>query len=203
MTTIPWIETDRLLLREPLESDAAAWAPYNSDPDYRRYIPVRRNTLTPLERATRKLAMLMESWAQEPRTGVGWVVARRSDNQMIGMVEFDLGQEPGDGEIGYYVGKPFWGRGFGRELAHAASRFVAESDLPYERLVAYVVTANAGSIRIAESLGLRFQQGGIDYLRFFPDPSAMELADPICNFYAAPKAELTLDPGHYRVIRPG
>jgi RimJ/RimL family protein N-acetyltransferase len=202
VSSVVRIETDRLLLREARQSDAAAWAPYNTDPDYRRYIPVRKSELSPEERAARKFALLMGQWEKEPRTGVGWVVARRSDDQVVGMVEYDLGQEAGDGEIGYYVGKPFWGQGYGRELAHAASRFVLESDLPYERLVAYIVPANAGSVRIAESLGMHFEQGGIDYLQFFPDPTAIELDDPFCDFYAAPKADITIDQGHYRVIEP-
>ncbi|HEX8025350.1 MAG TPA: GNAT family N-acetyltransferase [Candidatus Limnocylindrales bacterium] len=195
------IETERLLLREPQPDDVAAWAPFLSDPDFQRYVPVRRSSETWEERAARNLDGIAARWQQDPLRAVGWVIVRRSDGQVIGTGGVEEGAEAGDGELDYRFGKPFWGQGFGRETAAAMSRFAVEH-LPFERLVAYVVPGNTGSIRIAEGLGLRFEKQ-VDYLQFFPDPSMVKLDDPITNMYAAAYADVQLGSGVYRAVAVG
>jgi len=201
MPRVAQIETDRLLLRERREGDIAAWAQFTSDPDFRRYVPVRRSDETPEQRAERGFTSLMARWEKEPLKAVGWIIARRDDDQVIGQGGFEEGEVPEDGEIDHRFGKPFWGQGYGREAAHAMSRFVIDRKL-FERLVAYIVPGNIGSIRIAEGLGMRYERD-VDYLQFFPDPSMVELADPITRMYAAPRDEVTLGDGHYRVVNGG
>jgi RimJ/RimL family protein N-acetyltransferase len=198
MPSVAQIETERLLLRERRDGDVAAWAQFTSDPDFRRYVPVRRSDETPEQRAERGLSALMVRWEKEPLKAVGWVIARRDDAQVIGQGGFEEAEVPEDGEIDYRFGKPFWGQGYGREAAQAMSRFVIDNKL-FERLVAYIVPANIGSIRIAEGLGMRYERD-VDYLQFFPDPSLVELADPITRMYAARPDEMTLGHGHYRVL---
>ena len=194
------IETERLLLREPLPGDAEVWSQYITDPDFRRYVPVRRSSETPVERATRGLRSVAAVWEQAPRTSVEWVIARRADGQMIGMSGIDGGEAPGEGELDYKFGKPFWGQGYGREAAHAMSRFVVEQGL-FEELTAYIVPGNDASIRIAKSLGLRFQRI-VDYMQFFPDPSIIDLANPMTELYSARREDVTLDDRPYRVLDP-
>ncbi|HTK45279.1 MAG TPA: GNAT family N-acetyltransferase [Patescibacteria group bacterium] len=201
MASVAQIETERLLLRERRDGDVAAWAKFTSDPDFRRYIPVRRSDETPEQRAERGISSLMARWEKEPLKGVGWVIARRDDDQVIGQGGFEEGEVPEDGEIDYRFGKPFWGQGYGREAAHAMSRFVIDNKL-FERLVAYIVPGNVGSIRIAEGLGMRYERD-VDYLQFFPDPSRVELADPMTRMYAARPEDMTVGDGHYRVINGG
>lgn len=198
MPSVAQIETERLLLRERRDGDIAGYAAFTTDPDFRRYVPVRVSNETPEERAQRSLAGMLSRWEQEPLRGVGWVIARREDDQIIGQGGFEEGEVPEDGEIDYKIGKPFWGQGYGREAAHAMSRFVIDSGM-YARLVAYIVPANTGSIRIAEGLGMRYERD-VDYLQFFPDPSQVLLADSMTHVYVAPVDEITLDRTHYRVL---
>ena len=201
MPNVARLETERLLLREPLPGDEEAWAPLLADPDFRRYIPGRRSDEEPVARAARNLRAIAARWEREPVTSAGWVLVRRSDGQLIGTGGVDEGAEPGDGELDYFLGKPFWGQGYGREAAHAMARYAVDA-LPFERLTAYVVPGNTGSIRIAEGLGLRFEKV-VDYLAFFPDPSAVELADPMTNLYAARREDVTFGDGPYRVVMTG
>ena len=200
MARIAQIETERLLLRGPAEGDVEAWAALLTDPDFRRYIPVRRSLDSAEERATRALAILAERWTTEPLRGVGWVISRRSEGQMIGTGGLEEGAEPGDGEIDYFLGKPFWGQGYGREAARAMARFALDH-LEWRRLVAYVVPGNDASIRIAEGLGMTYQ-GDVDYLQFFPDPAAVELADPMTRFYAVNREDFVRGDEPYRVSWP-
>jgi RimJ/RimL family protein N-acetyltransferase len=192
------IETERLLLREQRAPDVEAWAALNSDPDFRRYIPVRKGDETPRERAARSLGSLMARWDADSLTHMGWVISRRTDGQLIGIGGIEEGEVPEDAEIDYFLGKPHWGQGYGREAAHAMARFARENT-HFQRLVAYIVRGNTGSIRIAEGLGLRFERE-VNYLEFFPDPSIIELSDPMTRMYSARFEDVTLGAGHYRVV---
>jgi RimJ/RimL family protein N-acetyltransferase len=191
------IETERLLLRGPADGDVEAWAALLTDPDFQRYIPVRRSSDSAAERATRALARLAERWTAEPLRAVGWVISRQSDGQVVGTGGVEEGAEPGDGEIDYFLGKPFWGQGYGREAARAMSRFALDH-MDWRRLVAYIVPGNDASIRIAEGLGMKYL-GDVDYLQFFPDPSAVVLANPMTRFYAVNREEFSPRDEPYRV----
>lgn len=200
MSRIAQIETERLLLRGPADADVGAWAGLLTDPDFQRYIPVRRSSDAAEVRAERALARLAERWAAEPLRGVGWVICRRSDGQVVGTGGLEEGAEPGDGEIDYFLGKPFWGQGYGREAARAMSRFALDH-VDWRRLVAYIVPGNDASIRIAEGLGMTYQ-GDVDYMQFFPDPSAVELANPMTRFYAVDREDFVPGDEPYRVTWP-
>jgi RimJ/RimL family protein N-acetyltransferase len=201
MAKVARIETERLLLRERQASDVAAWAALVTDPDFRRYIPWRKGDETPEERSARALDNLMARWNLEPLAHMGWVIEQRSDGQVVGTGGIEEGESPEDGEIDYFLGKPFWGQGYGKEAAHAMARF-AHENTEFERLVAYIVPGNTGSIRIAEGLGLKFERE-VDYLAFFPDPSIIELSNPITRMYAARFDDLTIGSGQYRVLDGG
>ena len=200
MSRIAQIETERLLLRGPAQGDVEAWAALLTDPDFRRYIPVRRSSDSAEERARRALARLAERWEAEPLRGVGWVICRRNDGQVVGTGGVEEGAESGDGEIDYFLGKPYWGQGYGREAARAMARF-ALGQVDWRRLVAYIVPGNDASIRIAESLGMKYQ-GDVDYMQFFPDPSLIELSNPITRFYAVNREEFVPGNAPYRVTWP-
>src|SRR6185369_4416391 len=75
MPPIARIET--LRLRGPAEGDVEAWAALLTDPDFRRYIPVRRSDDSAEERARRGLAKLSERWTTEPLRAMGWVISLR------------------------------------------------------------------------------------------------------------------------------
>ena len=192
------IQTDRLLLREQQERDAATWGPLAVDPEFRRYVPWRRGDETPEARAARSIGGLMARWESQPLSSMGWVITRRSDGQLLGTGGVDAGEDPAEGELDYFFGKPFWGQGYGREAAHAMARFALDHT-PFQRLTAYIVPGNAGSIRIAESLGMRFERE-VDYLQFFPDPSIIELSSSMTFMYAARREDITLRDDGYQVV---
>jgi RimJ/RimL family protein N-acetyltransferase len=117
---------------------------------------------------------------------------------VMGSGGVEAGEDPGDGEIDYRLGKPFWGQGYGSEAAHAMARFTL-AHTAFKRLTAYIVPGNDGSIRIVEGLGLRFESM-VDYMQFFPDPSVIELSNPMTRFYAARVEDVTLRDGAYREL---
>lgn len=150
MDRIAQIETERLLLRGPAEGDVEAWASLITDPDFRRYIPVRRSSDSAEERATRALATLAERWTTEPLRGVGWVISRQSDGQMIGTGGLEEGAESGDGEIDYFLGKPFWGQGTAGKLLGRWPdlRSITSSGAAWWRMSSQATTPRSGSPRV-------------------------------------------------------
>ena len=55
-------------------------------------------------------------------------------------------------EVGYLLGKPWWGRGYATEAAGAAMAW-GFTTIALERLISLIDPANAASIRVAERLG--------------------------------------------------
>lgn len=74
------------------------------------------------------------------RTSTVWVVRRRSDGQFLGVISLSPADGPGDAggfgtrddvntELGYWLGKPFWGQGYATEAARAVVGFADDHGL--------------------------------------------------------------------------
>lgn len=70
--------------------------------------------------------------------------------EFIGCLRIDITE--GVGDIGYWIGRPYWGRGFGGEALKRATRFAFE-DLNVDALDAEVMVGNAASERVLEKAG--------------------------------------------------
>lgn len=67
-----------------------------------------------------------------------------------GLKHVDRGE--GQAELGYWIGVPFWGRGYATAAVRQAVRF-AFDDLGLDRVVAEVLASNPGSARVLEKAG--------------------------------------------------
>ena len=84
-------------------------------------------------------------------TDFTFAVVRRSDNVLMGM----CGAHWRDGglfEIGYWLGRPYWGEGFATEAARRVAAF-AFHDLKVETLIAGYFADNPASGRVLAKLG--------------------------------------------------
>lgn len=110
----PVIETQRLRLRRPRRADAGRIANLLNDLDI-----ARMTTSIPhpfgVEDAQAFLAQMDEA---SPDHRAVFVIEHPAEGA-IGVVEFDE-DEAGKPEIGYWLGKAYWGRGFATEAAKAA-----------------------------------------------------------------------------------
>lgn len=145
---VPHIVTDRLLLRGFEQRDVKPYTVMMADPDVNRYLSSGA-PLSPIE-AWRQLAMLAGHWMLR---GFGiWAVEERSTGQLIGRVGcFDPEGWPGF-EIGYVLAKPAWGKGYALEAARASLDY-ARNVLDRDDILSVIRPANAGSIRVATTLG--------------------------------------------------
>lgn len=145
---IPIVETERLLLRGFRDDDLDAWAAICSDPEVMRYLSVS-HALSRAE-AWRQMALFVGHW-QLRGFGV-WAIEEKSSGQIIGRTGlFEPEGWPGF-ELGWVLGRAWWGKGYASEGAKAGLRFAFET-LGRDHVVSFIHPDNANSIRVAERIG--------------------------------------------------
>ena len=141
------IDLDRIRLRRPKLSDAAAMFECGSDPDVARYAdwPIRTSIDSTIERIHR----LDEQW----RSGdeFYWVITLPDVDRAIGGVSCCVSQR--SAEFGFLVNRRCWGKGYATEAATAIVNW-ALSIPSVCRVWATCDTENMASARVLEKAGL-------------------------------------------------
>jgi RimJ/RimL family protein N-acetyltransferase len=144
---IPRLETDRLILREWRAEDFEPFARFSADPDFMRYLSGE-----PLSRADawRNMATLLGHWIIR---GYGmWAVERKSDGAFIGRIGMNNPEGWPGIEVGWSIGKEYWGLGYATEAARAAMNYAfLTQDL--ERVISIIHIENLPSQAVARRLG--------------------------------------------------
>jgi RimJ/RimL family protein N-acetyltransferase len=190
---VPEIETERLILREPVPADLDVWAAFNADPDVARYLPRRK--ITPRERAESLLDAIQRMWEQ-PASGCGWAVMRKADQQFIGWCTAEHLASVNEVELSYLYGKPYWGQGFATEAARAACHFTFEHSA-WDRIVATIVPGNAASRRVLDHLGFVYEKD-VNYHQMTGD-FVFQLESPILPYFVLLRERFAPGNGFYRV----
>ncbi|MFF2073727.1 GNAT family N-acetyltransferase [Kitasatospora sp. NPDC058162] len=151
------IETSRLILRRWREGDVPVMAEVNADPEVMRWIGDGK-VLTP-ERTRAAIERIERSWDAE---GFGlFAVELRESGELAGFAGLSvpsfLPEVLPAVEIGWRLGRPFWGRGIATEAATAALRFGFES-CESERIISIARIGNTASERVMAKLGLRAER---------------------------------------------
>ncbi len=152
------LSTERLLLRPWEDSDAENCYLYAKDPDVgpRAGWPAH----TSLEESREILKRVLEV----PET---YAICLKTDGKAIGSVSLhmhgvsDLTESEDECELGYWLGKPFWGRGIMPEAAGELLRH-AFLDLNMKKVWCAYYDGNAQSKRVQEKLGFQYQWPTMD-----------------------------------------
>ncbi len=142
------------MLRRWRINDITPMAAINADPEVMRWIgdgsmPDRAATAAGIDASER-------SW--EAR-GFGWfAVELRSTGELAGFTGLAIPDDIPDimpaVEIGWRLGRPYWGQGIATEAARAALRF-AFADRRLDRIVGIHQIGNVASERVIQKLGMR------------------------------------------------
>ena len=165
MRDFPRLETERLLLRAPVREDAEPLALMYGDPEVMRYLGDGR-TLSRKE-TERSVERMIEGWRAD---GFGlFTTVRKEDETVIGRVGLIVwnpetwqvtradANGPTELEVGYTIGRPFWGRGYATEAA-GATRDFALGELEARRLIALIIHGNEASENVARKLGFEYER---------------------------------------------
>ncbi|MGZ5062077.1 MAG: GNAT family N-acetyltransferase [Usitatibacter sp.] len=142
------LETPRLVMRQLRESDWDPLALMYADPDVMRFIGT--GVTLNREETWRSIANMLGHWQLR---GFGmWALEIRETGEIAGRAGFI--EPPGwpGFELGWLLGKPYWGKGYATEAARAALRHGFDA-MGRERIVSFIRPGNAPSIRVAERLG--------------------------------------------------
>lgn len=148
MIDIPTLSTDRLLLRPFRDQDLDAYAAICSDPEVMRYLGDGK-TLSRAD-AWRQMALILGHW--QLRGHGMWAVEERQSGLLIGRIGFWQPEGWPGFELGWALGRDWWGKGYATEGARAALSF-AFTSLDQEHVISLIHPENRASSRVAERLG--------------------------------------------------
>lgn len=145
---IPTLETERLTLRPFREEDVRALFELTQDADVVRYVNDGR--MPTLFESWRLVATWIGHWAMR---GYGqWAIEERSSGRFIGRAGIiNPADWPGP-EVGYLLGRAYWGHGYATEAARAAMDWGFEQ-FRFPDLLSLIDPDNAASIAVATRLG--------------------------------------------------
>ena len=151
------LETTRLFIRPMNDNDIDSIFAMRGDPNIMRYI---REPQLRREEAVSWTNLVSSRWREEK---IGFcAVFEKASKKFIGWCGLWRLKETGEIEVGYAVMKDFWGRGYASEAAEAFLSYGFER-LNLEKIVAVAVPENAGSRRVMEKIGMRFDYVGQFY----------------------------------------
>lgn len=141
--------TPRLRLRRFEPADAEAVFAIFSDPDVGRWVGGAHDTID------RSRDLIDLDRQHEERHGFAlWAVER--EGVVIGEAGVQLLERAGpEVEIGWAIGRRWWGHGYATEAA-AAWLDAARTGLGLDEVIATVLPGNAASRRVAQKIGMQF-----------------------------------------------
>ena len=154
------IETERLLLRPLAVADAPALARLFAD-DWEAVRQTGRMPWPPTETALRQWIAMYIAPASH-----SFLMTRRQDRAAVGGIGF--GGHGGTAELGYALGRSFWGLGYATEGVRAMSAHAAA--LGFRVLEAFSFLENPASVRVLEKAGFS-DQGVVE--RPYPERGGM------------------------------
>jgi len=152
MSRPPVLTTERLTLRPFEMSDAPAMQRLVSAPE------VAYNTLRiphPYPDGAAEEWISSHQQSSDDDAEVVFAITLRESGEFVGVI--GLRPAPHDkAEIGYWIGVPYWGRGYATEAVGAVIRFGFES-LSLHRIESNHFTRNPASGRVMEKNGMRYE----------------------------------------------
>lgn len=149
---IPVVETERLILRGFREADLDGLFALAQDPLIAEYVTYNNAPLR--EACWRSMALWIGHWALR---GFGlWAVEERSTGTFIGRIGIWQPEGWPGTEVGWLLGRAFWGQGYATEAARASLDWgFTHLDVP--QLVSVIQPENQPSMAVAERIGERYR----------------------------------------------
>lgn len=149
------LETDRLVLRRFAVTDAdAMYRNWASDPEVTRYLT------WPCHASPEATAALLADWVAQYEDGgvFQWAIQRKdSDEGVIGSIAaVKLDETVNSAEIGYCLGRAYWGQGIMPEALRAVMDFLFD-EAEVNRIAAYHDVRNPNSGRVMQKAGMRYE----------------------------------------------
>lgn len=151
----PTLTTKRLRLRPFSTADIGRVAELANDPELSRNLKSFEYPYA-LEDAEKWVGSLAGEW--ESGTSAVFAVCLREEaeeeaGRLIGATGVVLDQQSNRGELGYWIGRSYWGQGIATEACRSVLDF-AFSQLGLNKVVAECLTRNGASAGVLEKVGM-------------------------------------------------
>jgi ribosomal-protein-alanine N-acetyltransferase len=153
LTAMPVLTTERLVLRPFVPEDA---------PELQRlagHVEISRNTLTiphPYPDGAAEQWIAARAGRFETSGDLQFAIVSRDSGVLAGSVGLVVNREHERGEIGYWIGVDFWGRGYAAEAAGAVVDY-GFGVAGLNRIFASHFAGNAASGRVLQKAGMRHE----------------------------------------------
>ena len=143
------LKTERLRLRKAKLTDAEAiFRHYAQDPEVTKYVSWRAHQN--VEETREYVGMCLLAW--DVGKAYHWVIERKEDNQLIGMIIARVNVEKW--ELGFVLARPFWGQGYMTEAVKEIVAWALKRKEIY-RIWAVCDVDNLASARVMEKAGMQ------------------------------------------------
>ncbi len=153
-----YIETERLILRDLLQSDDEGMFALDSDPEVHLYLG--NNPVQTIEQSRKVISIIRDQYVAN---GIGrWAVIEKSTGRFMGWAGLKLVTETTNGhthflDLGYRFIRRYWGNGYAKESATASAAY-AWNVLNASQLFGMADVQNIASRKVLEHTGLRYQE---------------------------------------------
>lgn len=103
-----------------------------------------------------------EGWCQEFQR-FEWAIVHAQTNQLFGAIGLSYHREHHHGEVGYWLGEPYWNQGYATEALQCVIEW-AFAEQHYHRIFARHFVFNLASRKVMEKSGLTYEGAMIDHL---------------------------------------
>lgn len=148
------LQTNRLILRRFEESDAKAmfdnWA---SDSEVTKYLA------WPTHRSIDVSKFVINDWISnyDKDNYYSWAIVSKDTNEAVGSIAVvRIDERVGSCEIGYCIGKNYWGQGITAEAGKAVVKFLFE-EVKANRVCAYHAPENPNSGKVMKKIGMTYE----------------------------------------------
>ena len=87
---------------------------------------------------------------------VAYAIERLSDQRLIGAISLTIDRVHRKAELGYWVGKPFWNKGYCTEAAQRIVEYGFE-EFDLNRIAAHHLVRNPASGKVMQKIGMRHE----------------------------------------------
>jgi [ribosomal protein S5]-alanine N-acetyltransferase len=153
MRELPCIKATRLLLRPFTLADAKE---VQRLAGHRDIASTTAAIPHPYDDGVAEQWIAMHQQRFEEGTWLNLAVTRDPDGALVGALGLRLEPEHDRAELGYWIGKPYWGQGYATEAARALVEYGFER-LGLHRIYAYHFTRNPASGKVLQKIGMRHE----------------------------------------------
>lgn len=156
LANLTQFESERLVMRHAVETDATDMYELFHDPEVTRWIhvPVPESVAETLEFSIRRYHLA------DPLGK--YVLIEKASGKMIGSIDIRLTEKNASAETGYALNHDYWGSGYMTEALKAVIR-VGFEQLGLHRIDSYNAPDNAASGRVMQRAGMTYEGRLRDY----------------------------------------